>query len=422
MAPTTAEHEHWATSWTASMQGPYPVGNAAAQPDLACAFPVPEAGARNQTFRLIVRPELWGRQARLRFSNVLGTCAVTFDDVYVGLQLGSAAVLAGTQRAVTFAHKSRFTVPAGTSRWSDPVALDFVRDPDAPELLNRRLAVSFHVAGESGPMSWHAKAMTTSYVTGPDSGSQSRAEDEAAFPYTTTSWYFVDALDMMMPAATRVIVCFGDSITDGTATTLNGDDRWCDVLSRRLHARHGNRVAVLNAGIGGNQVLRPAEYSPQNPFSGGPAARERVERDVLTLSGVSTVIWLEGINDFSRNGNASTDAVQACMKEVVALMRARLPGVRVVGGTVTTALGSTRDAHGFPEQDDKRRSLNTFILQSGCFDAVIDFDRVILDPRSGTMRAEFVPDSTCGEAGDGLHPNRAGHLSMGTALDLDLFL
>jgi len=78
------------------------------------------------------------------------------------------------------------------------------------------------------------------------------------------------------------------------------------------------RVSVVNAGIGGNQVIGPAEYSPQKPFAGGPSALVRLERDVLSLSGVSTVIWLEGINDFSKNGNASAEAVQAGMKEGVA--------------------------------------------------------------------------------------------------------
>jgi len=97
----------------------------------------------------------------------------------------------------------------------------------------------------------------------------------------------------MAPADTRVIVAFGDSITDGTASTMNGDDRWPDVLSRRLHAVHGNKVAVVNAGIGGNQVVGPAEYSPQKPFAGGPASGQRIERDVLALSGVSALIWLE---------------------------------------------------------------------------------------------------------------------------------
>jgi hypothetical protein len=50
--------EKWVTSWTGSVQGPYPIGNPSAQPDLRFAFPSPEIGARDQSFRLIVRPGL----------------------------------------------------------------------------------------------------------------------------------------------------------------------------------------------------------------------------------------------------------------------------------------------------------------------------------------------------------------------------
>jgi lysophospholipase L1-like esterase len=271
-------------------------------------------------------------------------------------------------------------------------------------------------------MTWHAKALTTSYLTPPDAGSTGAQEDEAAFPFSTTSWYFLDAVDMMAPAATRVIVAFGDSITDGTASTLNGEDRWPNVLARRLHALHGDGIAVVNAGIGGNQVIGPPEYSAQKPYQGGPAARQRLERDVLDLSGVATVIWLEGINDFSRNGNATLAAVEAGMREVVQRIRGRIAGVRVIGATVTSALGSSNPAHGFAEQDAKRKALNDFIRGSGVFDGVIDFDTATRDPQSGGLKPEFVPESTTGGAGDKLHPNRAGYLAMGMAIDPDVVM
>jgi lysophospholipase L1-like esterase len=379
VAPSAApaQSQKWVTAWAASVQGPYPVGNPSAQPDLRLAFPSPEAGARDQTFRLIVTPDIWGRQARLRLSNALGTRPVTFDGVFVGLQLSSAGLVAGSSRAVSFGGKPAITVAPGQFAWSDPVALPFVKG-SGNDLAGRRLAVSFHVAGESGPMTWHAKGLTTSYVTAPGAGAKG-AEDEVAFPFSTASWYFLDALDMMAPADTQLIVAFGDSITDGTASTINGEDRWPNVLSRRLHAR-GRNVAVVNAGIGGNQVIGPAEYSAQKPFAGGPAAGQRLERDVLGLSGLSAVIWLEGINDFSRNGNASAEAVEAGMKDIVARIRARAPGISIIGATLTSALGSSNAAHGSPEQDAKRKSLNEFIRTSGLFDGVADFDAATADP------------------------------------------
>jgi lysophospholipase L1-like esterase len=299
--------------------------------------------------------------------------------------------------------------------WSDAVALPFVNK--GSELRGRKLAVSFHVAGASGPMTWHAKALQSSYVTLPGAGSRGDDHSEAAFPFATASWYFLDALDMVAEKGLPAVVAFGDSITDGTASTINGDDRWPDVLARRLNGRW----VVVNAGIGGNQILGPKEYSPQKPFPGGPSALQRLERDVLTLSGVKAVIWLEGINDFSKNGNAEADAVIAGMREGVARIRAAIPGVKVIGATLTSALGSSNAAHGFDLQDEKRRKLNDFVRASGVFDGVADFDRATTDPQTGGLKAEFVPDNTVGGPGDKLHPNRMGYQAMGVAIDLGMF-
>ena len=412
--------QKWVASWAASVQGPYPIGNASAQPNLSFAFPAAPAGARDQTFRLILQPDLWGRRVRLHFSNDFGTRPGTFDGVFAGLHLGGGAVVGGTNQSVRFGGKDRVSIPPGASVWSDPVELPFVNDAAAVSLAGRKLAVSFHVVGESGPMTWHAKALTTSYVSRPGAGAKGQLDDESAFPFTTTSWYFLDAVDVMAPAATRVVVAFGDSITDGTASTLNGDDRWPNALSRRLHAAYGNRVSVVNAGIGGNQVVGPVEYTAEKPFAGGPSALQRLVRDVIGLSGVSTVIWLEGINDLG--AGATVESIQNGMKEAVRLMRARVPGVRIIGATVVSALGNASANHGSEEEDGKRQALNQFIRGGGVFDGVADFDRATVDPQTGGLRPEFVPDSTIGGPGDKLHPNRAGYLAMAEAVDLKLLL
>ncbi|MFZ1106890.1 MAG: GDSL-type esterase/lipase family protein [Rhodomicrobium sp.] len=413
--------EKWVTSWAASAQGPYPAGNPMVQPDLRRVFPAPEIGAMEQSFRLIVGPDLWGREARIRLSNAFGDRPIAFDGVYAGLQLDSSALVPGSNQPVTFKGAASVTIEPGGSAWSDAFPLPFVDRIPRAYLQSRKLAVSFHIVRESGPMTWHAKGLTTSYITAPGDGSRGMIEDEAAFPFGTTSWYFLDALDMRVPSDTQAIVALGDSLTDGTASTLNGDDRWPDVLSRRLHERYGEKFAVVNAGIGGNLIAGPPEYSAQKPYPGGQAALQRLERDVISLSGVSTVIWFEGINDFSKNGNASVESIRAALKEGVATLRRRIPGVRVIGGTITTALGNSGPAHGFEEQDLKRQAVNAYIRGGGLFDGVIDFDKTIVDPETGEMKPEFVPDSTLGGPGDKLHPNRIGYLAMGMAIDLRLF-
>jgi len=314
----------WAATWAASSNGVYPTGTAVFQPSLAQAFPSAATGADDQSFRMIVRPNLWGDTFRVRFTNWFGTQPVTIDGAYLGLHASSAALVAGSNRPITFSGKGSVTLPAGTYLYSDPVRLQYVSDPDRFFLEGKKLGVSFHVVGQSGPMTWHSKAVQTSYVTPPLAGSVGHVEDEAPFRYTTTSWYFIDAVEVVAAADTAVVVAFGDSITDGTASTLNGDDRWPDVLARRLHAAYGNHVSLVNAGIGGNRVTGPSD--PRGSVAGGPGALVRMERDVLSLSGVSAIVWLEGINDLS--GLVPPAEVIAGYREGVRL--ARLNGLKVI--------------------------------------------------------------------------------------------
>lgn len=404
----------WAATWTASVHGPYPSGNPSAQPDLRFAFPDAAQGAVDQSFRLIVRPDLWGDRFRIRLSNTFGTQPVAFDDVFLGVQSVGGNIVKGTNRRVTFVGKPTVTIAAGASSYSDPVEM---KVPAGALVEGRKLAVSFHVAGPTGPMTWHAKALQTSYLSGHRSGTHGAEEDDAAFPFTTTSWYFLDGLDVMTAAGTVVVCAFGDSITDGTLSTLNGDDRWPDAFSRRLHAAYGDRVSVVNAGIGGNRILTPDVYPPPQPFAGGPSALQRLDRDLLELSGISAMILLEGINDIG--AGASADAIIAGMKELVA--RARAKGIKViVGATITSALGSNGNS-GTPEANQRRQAVNTFIRAGGLFDAVADFDAATIDSATGSLRDAFVPNSTVGGAGDHLHPNRAGYQAMGRAVDVKVF-
>ncbi len=414
-----AKGPHWVAVWAASAHGPYPIGNPTAQPELKLAFPDAARGAVDQSFRMIVRPDIWGKQARIRLSNAYGTQPVTFDGAYIGLQTSGSAVLAGTNRVVTFAGKQAVTVPPGKDVISDAVSLPFVKNPADPMLIGRRLAVSFHVVGESGPMTWHAKALTTSYLTPPGAGSLGKDESESPFSMSSTSWYFLDEVEMTASPVTRVIVAFGDSITDGTASTLNGDDRWPDVFARRLHAASGNRYSVVNEGIGGNQVIGPTDYVTK-PIPGGPSALDRLQRDVISLPGVSTVIWLEGINDFGA-ASASAQAVSDGVREGVKRLRERIPGVRIYMATLTGALNST-PTHGTAEVEAKRKEYNSFIRSADIFDGVIDFDAITLDAKTGELKTEYQPNSTTGGPGDKLHPNRAGYAAMGNGIDLIMIL
>lgn len=411
----------WAAAWSASAQGPFPHGRETAQPDLSPVIPDPEKGASDQSFRMIVRPDIWGTEARIRLSNAHGSRPITFNDAHVGLHVMAGAVLAGTNRPVRFGGAASITVEAGAHALSDPVRLDFITNPDDPMMTGRTLAVSFHVTGESGPMTYHAKALQTSYLSDRNAGSRGHDEGETSFPTPTTSWFFLDALDMTIDAKPHVIVAFGDSISDGSGSTINGHDRWPDVLSRRLHAKFGNKVSLVNQGIGGNQILGPPEGTPPAERLGGISALARLERDVVAMTGVTTVIWLEGINDLG-HANATADQISDGVRQGVARLRESIPGVRIIMGTLTTALNATTGGHGSAEVDKHRRAFNDFVRSSDLFDGFIDFDAVTLDGTTGEMRPEMCPGSSIGGPGDRLHPNRIGYQAMAGTVDLGMIV
>src|SRR5882672_427637 len=402
--------QKWVTSWAASAHGLYPSGTAVAQPNLAFAFPGGTTSANDQTFRLIVRPNLWGERFRIRFSNFFGPQAVTLDDFYLGLQASAGAIVPGTNTRVTFGRSRSVTIPPGQSVWSDAVDLDFVDQVETFALEGRKLAVSFHAVGNSGSMTWHSKGMQTSYITSPNTGSHGADLGDVAFPNSTTSWYFLDALDVMAPQDTSLVVAFGDSITDGTASTLNEDDRWPDDLFRRLRAAYGQRISLVNAGIGGNRIVTDSG-------AGGPPALSRLERDIFSLGSVSAVVWLEGINDLS--GGASAETVIAGIQEGERQIHGR--GLKLIQATITSAKGNnTANPAADLDRDNRRKTVNSFIRNNArLFDSVADMDAVTIDPATGEMQAEFLSNSTLNTI-DHLHPNRAGYLKMGGSVDISV--
>lgn len=180
-------------------------------------------------------------------------------------------------------------------------------------------------------------------------------------------------------------------------------------------------MGVANEGIGSNQIAGPAQYSPDKPFAGGPSAVSRIDRDVLGLSGVTHVIWFEGINDIGTDGGATLDQMRDAMRAGVKRIRDKIRGVKVIGATLTSAVGTSNETKKPFEVEQKRRAFNDWMRNNGgVFDAVVDFDKATTDPRTGELRPEFVPASTAGGPGDKLHPNRAGYIAMGDAVDLRL--
>ncbi len=358
----------------------------------------------NATLRLIARVTAPGDAVRLRFDNTFGIAPVTFGRVSAGPRQSAdkpASISPGLLMPVTFHGQSSVTIPAGGSVTSDPVALEVDAQED--------LAVSVYVPGADVPASQHSGAKVTSFITDNGAGDLTASETGAPFkiPITTMPW--LKAVDVRVMAPTTAIVAFGDSITDGTCTTVDGHDRWEDIVAQRLALQDPVRHSIVNEGIGGNTVTRNVTPSPDST-----PGNERLERDVLAHAGVSHVVVFMGTNDIRRE--ASAEQVINGLKEIVVRVKAR--GLKVIGVTIVPRhnVAPTASNTGWNDAKTKvRNEVNAWIREGGAFDAVIDFDRVV---RSATNPDLLNVTYNCG---DGIHPSPLGYFQMGKSVDLNLF-
>jgi len=396
-APFGAQAQNWTTerwvgTWGAGPGGPPLAANTQTFTD--------------QTVRLIVHSSIGGTRVRIRLSNEMGSTPLRIGAAHIALRAGGADIRAGTDRPLTFSGNTSITIPPGAPVLSDPV------DLDVPALSD--LAISLYLPGTVGATTIHGTASQTNYVSLPGN-----FVDAASLPTQRTilSWPFLTEVDVEggQAGGGAAIVTLGDSITDGTRSTPDTNNRWPDWLARRLQTVRdpiqgiNTRLGVVNRGISGNRLL-------SNPPEGSLAGRniqERFDRDVLATAGVRYMTLMIGINDIgnsSATNPVSADDLIAGYRQVIA--RAHAKGIAVYGATLTPLEGA---GYYSPEKEVVRQAVNNWIRSSDEFDAVIDFDRVTRDPSHPTR---FLPAY---DSGDHLHPNDLGYQAMGNAVPLELF-
>lgn len=358
---------------------------------------MPPATVNNQTLRQIVRASIGGSKVRIVLSNAFGTAPVEIGGASVALRDKDSSIQPATAKPLLFGGSPTASILAGATLVSDPV--DLMVAPLAD------LAIDLFVPGDLGvgpsPVTTHNGALQTNYISEPGNHVGEAAMTAALRP---GAWFLIGRVEVVAPANTLAVVAFGDSITDGSRSTSDMNARWPDVLARRLAARKGPGVAVLNAGIGGNRVLGDGA---------GVSALARFDKDVLMQTGVTHVVVMEGINDIGiarSNPTPSAADLIAGHKQLIARAHAR--GLKIFGATLTPYEGA---AYFTPEGEAKRQALNEWIRTSGAYDGVIDMDKATRDPAAPTR---FLPAY---DSGDHLHPGDAGYKAMGDAVDLALF-
>jgi lysophospholipase L1-like esterase len=360
----------------------------------------------NQTIRQVARISVGGHQVRVVVSNEYGHLPLQIGGAGLARAGEGGAIAPDSGVSLTFAGEPTIQIPPGARLVSDPVSFE------AKALES--LAVSLFFPVESRMDTIHRAGLQTAHISGPGN-----FVHHTAFEAVATGDGRMVLSGIMVDAApgARALVMFGDSITDGSRSTVDANSRYPDALAERLQAQGHTAVAVLNAGISGARVLKDGM---------GDNALARLDRDVLAQPHVSTMVMMLGINDIGWGQTVLDSTAVPAAGAITAMYRmvidrAHSHGIRVLGATLGPFADTFEErpllaAYYSPTKNEVRKSVNEWIRTSGAFDGVIDFDETLRDPE----RPDYLLDAY--DCGDNLHPNDAGYKAMAESIDLDLLL
>lgn len=432
VAQSPAKGERWLSTWSTSVQIPEPQNSLTA------------ADMTDTTIRQIVHLSIGGTTVRVHLSNAFGTRPLHLFSVHIAksADLATSKIDPITDKALTFNGAPDVIIPPGAQYISDPIAFP------AAKLSDVALTIHF----DQAPMSetGHPGSRATTYIVSGDhvsdaefpgpmiaaqtmpppprpqrpgaAAGQGPAVAPATPPVaiapampsadatpvvapagtrTIEHWYTISGIDVIAPEKDFVVVAIGDSITDGHATTTNGNNRWTDVMNNKLQASPAtSHIAVVNAGIGGNHLLTDGL---------GPNVLARLDRD-MDQAGVRYLIVFEAVNDLG--GRFSTPEQHAALVARIIgayrqiIERAHAQGLTVIGATITPDGGSQYNRTGAAGDAD-RLAVNEWIKAPGHFDEVMDFASAIADPADPSRMAAAY------DSGDHLHPGVAGYKVLG---------
>src|SRR5947207_12449276 len=251
LGPVTGSTNTWIASWAASPQSGSPNPREAL------------LNIDNQTVRERVRISMGGSQIQLRFSNEFGSSPLVIGSD-IAAPTDASSVEQESIRSVTFEGHKSVTIPAGAPVLSDPITF--------PVIFGAEISVSIYFPKRLKTPTLHAFAFKHAVISQHGDFTHTGKIDAAT---TSTASISVTAVFVPAQASERLVVAFGDSITDGDGSTVDADKNWpSDLIRRAASTSKTSALAVVNEGIVGNRLLRDVDIF-------GISALARFDRDAL---------------------------------------------------------------------------------------------------------------------------------------------
>lgn len=379
--------KYWSSSWATALKVATP------------GFDPPLPRIKNATIRQTVKISGGGEEIRIWFSNEFGSVPLTIAGATVAKNLEKELIEKASLRKLLFDNSDTVSILPGTRVPSDPLKFSI---EDLSELVIS-IYLPDDVSDSGSPISYHVRALQTNYIAPGKQIESVNLKNAKAW----SSYFFLAALDVKSQNKRQVIATVGDSIMDGDqaadAEPIDENARFNNFLAN-LISKNGKQASVVNLGISGNQVTQ--SFLGEKPL-------ERFDRDILSVTGLTHVIFVGGINDIGLPGllnSMEIPTLEVTAEQIISehkriIARIKQNGLIAIGGTLTPSGGFAAPAYFEETSNAKRQTINNWIRNSGSYDLVIDFDAALRDPKKNE---QIKPELTA----DGLHPNTIGYKKM----------
>ena len=353
---------------------------------------LPPINLSDNSLRQIFRVSTSGEYIRVKFSNRYGKTILKIRKVIISdsVSQGTSEINFDTIKVLTFNGKEKINIEPGSEIYSDTIEYNL-------KALSE-VAISIYFGIVPKDLTGHGNSITNSFIEEGDKIANNIFSSENKTPH----WYFVESIEVISNnILKKTIVCFGDSITEGVGSTIDGHNRWPDQFASNLQEnKKYSNIAIANAGIGGNRICDQGV--------------ERFEHDALEIKGVKYIIVLYGINDMIHKNTNSSEIISAYEKII---SKAHNNNLFIFAGTI---LPAGKYLTWSEDNEKNRNEVNEWIRntrkEEGGFDDYFDFDKFLRDDKNHTNLADIY------DSGDGLHPSKDGHRAIANAIhNLDLF-